>query len=185
MSITPPQNKDPLALFEYSVRKVISLGMMDEAKTHQAWANLIFGYEKKSYDRSDLMSIVKREYSQYFNEELQYKFLEDKIRMTFPHLFGLKEDQDIFVRMLRALEAECIQQKDPRNQKVYRVATCENITIQDKKYVYNENSKSARPLSPMGMPRSGVPHNLHVCSTESRCRLPSRQPCQMDGILTV
>ena len=136
MSITPPQNKDPLVLFEYSVRKVISLGMMDEAKTHQAWANLIFGYEKKSYDRSDLMSIVKREYSQYFNEELQYKFLEDKIKMTFPHLFGLKEDQDIFVRMLRALEAECIQQKDPRNQKVYRVATCENITIQDKKYIY-------------------------------------------------
>ena len=136
MSITPPQNKDPLALFEYSVRKVISLGMMNEARTHQAWASLIFGYEKKSYDRSDLMSIVKHEFSQYFNEDLQYKFLEEKIKMDFPKLFGIKEDQDIFVRMLRALESECIQQKDPRNQEVYRVATCEKITTQDKIIIY-------------------------------------------------
>ena len=136
MSITPPQNKDPLELFEYSVRKVISLGMMNESRTHQAWANLIFGYEKKSYDRSDLMSIVKHEYPQYFDEELQYKFLEEKIKTTFPYLFGIKEDQDIFVRMLRALEAECLQQKDPRNQEVYKVATCENITIQDKQFIY-------------------------------------------------
>lgn len=136
MYIAPPQNNDPRKLFEYSVRKVISLGMMNEHRTHQAWANLIFGYEKKSYDRSNLMSIVKREYSQYFNEELQYKFLEEKIKMSFPHLFGIEEDKDIFVRMLQALEAECIQQKDPRNQEVYNVATCENITIQDKKYIY-------------------------------------------------
>lgn len=136
MSITPPQNRDPLALFEYSVRKVISLGMMNKAMTHQAWASLIFGYEKKSYNRSDLMSIVKHEYSQYFNEELQYSFLEERIKMDFPKWFGIKEDQDIFVRMLRALESECIQQKDPRNQEVYRVASCENITIQDKKYIY-------------------------------------------------
>lgn len=136
MSITPPQNRNPLALFEYSVRKVVSLGMMDESKTHKAWAGLIFDYEKKSYNRSDLMSIVKHEFSQYFDGELQYKFLEDKIKMDFPQWFGIKEDQDIFVRMLRALESECIQQKDPRNQKVYRVATCENITNQDKKYIY-------------------------------------------------
>ncbi len=136
MSIIPPQNRDPLALFEYSVRKVISLGMMNEAKPHQAWANLIFGYEKKSYDRSDLMSIVKHEFSQYFNEELQYRFLEERIKMDFPYLFGIEEDQDIFVRMLRALESECIQQKDPRNQKVYKVASCVIITIQDKKYIF-------------------------------------------------
>ena len=136
MSITPPINKDPRKLLEYCVRKVISLRMMNEAKTHQARANLIFDYEKKSYNRSDLMSIVKHEFSQYFNEELQYKFLEEKIRMTFPELFGIEEDKDIFVRMLRALEAEYIQQKDPRNQEVYRVASCENITVQDKIFIY-------------------------------------------------
>ena len=136
MSITPPHNKNPRALFEYSVRKIISLGLMNEARTHQAWASLIFDYEKKYYDRSDLMSIVKHEYSQYFDGELQYKFLEERIKMDFPNLFGIEEDQDIFVRMLRALESECIQQKDPRNQEVYRVATCVNITIQDKKYIY-------------------------------------------------
>lgn len=136
MNIVPPQNKTPLTLFEYSVRKVIALGMMNETKGHQSWANLIFNYEKKSYVRSDLMSTVKHEYSQYFNEELQYRFLEDKIKANFPYLFGIEEEKDIFALMLRALDAECAQQKDPRNQKVYRVSSCDNISIQDGQYIY-------------------------------------------------
>ena len=131
-----PTNNNPLSLFEYSVRKVISLGMMDEMKTHQAWANLIFSYETKSYVRSDLMSIVKREYSRYFNEDLQYMFLEEKIRSDFPYLFGLEAELDIFDCMLQALDAECREQKDPRNQKVYKVSSCDNITVQDNQFIY-------------------------------------------------
>ena len=119
-----PVNTKPLTLFEFSVRKVISLGMMDVSNTHQVWANLIFNYEKKAFVRSELMSIVKREYSRYFDEELHYMFLEEKIRTNFPHFFGLEEDLDIFDRMLQALDAECLEQKDPRNRKMYRGRPC-------------------------------------------------------------
>lgn len=135
MYITPPQNKDPKTLFEYSVRRVISLGMMNVPNTHAAWANLIFRYEKKSYERSNLMSIVKHEYPRYFNEELQYMFLEDKIRASFPYLFGEEEKQDLFDLMIHALTAECEEQKDPRNQKVYRVLSCNEISVQDNQYI--------------------------------------------------
>ena len=136
MYIQPPPNNKPLTLFEYSVRRVISRGIMDETYTHAAWANLIFDYEKDANMRSYLMSIVKHEYSYYFSEDLQYKFLEENIEANFPYLFGIEEKQDLFDRMLRALKAECVAQKDPRNQKRYRVSSCTNISVQDGQYVY-------------------------------------------------
>lgn len=37
-----PSGKDPFALFEFSVRRVVSLGMMNDINTHQVWANYIF-----------------------------------------------------------------------------------------------------------------------------------------------
>ena len=120
MYIAPPHNTQPLTLFEYSVQKVMTLGLMNETRVHKAWAALIFDYEKNSEMRSYLMSKVKHEYSYYFNEELQYKFLEEKIRANFPYLFGIKEDQNLFTRMIQALDAECVAQKDPRQQKRYR-----------------------------------------------------------------
>lgn len=136
MYITPPKNKDPQTLFEFSVRRVISLGMMNVPNTHASWANLIFKYEKKSYERSNLMSIVKREYPRFFSEELQYMFLEDKIRVSFPYLFGEEENQSLFDLMIQALTAECDEQKDPRNRKMYRVSSCDNISVQDNQYIY-------------------------------------------------
>ncbi len=136
MYILPPRNNEPLTLFEYSVRKVISLGMMNVTKSHLAWANLIFNYEKKACVRSDLMSTVKHEYSRYFDENLHYMFLEEKIKASFPYLFGLQGEDDLFERMLTALDAECAEQKDPRNTKMYRVSSCDNITIQDDKYIF-------------------------------------------------
>ena len=129
-------NKKPLALFEYSVRKVLSLGMMNVPNTHQTWANLIFSYESKAFVRSELMSIVKREYSEFFNKELQYCFLEEKIKANFPYLFGIKDDTSLACRIIRALEAECAEQKDPRNLKMYRVSSCDNISSQDKLFIY-------------------------------------------------
>jgi len=38
--------------------------------------------------------------------------------------------------MLLALDAECTAQKDPRNQKRYRVSSCDNISVQDGQYIY-------------------------------------------------
>ena len=131
-----PSSKDPLALFEYSVRQVVSLGMMNDINTHQVWANYIFKYEQKAFVRSELMSIVKHAYSGYFSEDLQYMFLEEKIRANFPEFFGLEDKSTLFERMQRALEAECAEQKNPRNRKIYRVSSCNNISIQDKQFVY-------------------------------------------------
>lgn len=129
-------NREPLALFEYSVQMVVSLGMMNDANTHQVWANHIFKHEPKAFVRSELMSIVKHAFPAYFSEELQYKFIEEKIRANFPEFFDVEDDLDLFERMQKALEAECIEQKNPRNRKIYRVSSCTNISTQDKQYVY-------------------------------------------------
>lgn len=131
-----PSDNEPLTLFEYSVRKVILLGMMSDTKTHQAWANLIFNYVPKAFVRSELMSIVKREYSAYFSGDLQYDFLEEKIKTNFPYLFGIKEDIGLFDKMLQALDAECAEQRNPRNRKTYKVSSCINISVQDRLYIY-------------------------------------------------
>lgn len=131
-----PSGKTPLALFEYSVRKVFSLGLMNVANAHQAWANLVFNYESKFYVRSEYMSIVKREFSSYFDGELHYMFLEEKIRANYPQFFGIEDKTDLFERMQQALDAECNEQKDPRNRKMYKVASCVNISTQEGQYVY-------------------------------------------------
>lgn len=131
-----PVNNEPLTLFEFSVRKVIALGMMGKSKTHQSWANLIFRHEKNAFMRSQLMSIVKHEYSRYFNKELQYMFLEEKIKTNFPQFFGQEQNLNLFESMLQALEAECLEQKDPRNRKMYRVSSLDIISTQDSQYIY-------------------------------------------------
>ncbi len=141
MYIAPPRNSEPLTLFEYSVQRVISLGLMNEKNTHQVWANHIFKYENKAFVRSELMSIVKREYPQYFDENLQYMFLEEKIKASFPHLFGIKEKHDLIERILQALDAECTYQRLPRNQKTYRVISCDHISVQDNKNIYKAQLK--------------------------------------------
>ena len=131
-----PKNNQPLTLFKYSVRKVIALGMMDETNSHQSWANRIFNYEQKASTRSELMSIVKHEYSSYFSEDLHYKFLGDKIKENFPSFFGQNENLNLFDSIHNALNAEIAEQKNPRNTKSYRVSTCDGISSQDGLYVY-------------------------------------------------
>ncbi len=131
-----PLENDNLALFEYSVRKVIELGRMNEKNTHQVWANLIFKYEKRPDKRSELMSKIKHEYSAYFDEELHYKFLEEKIRNNFPYLFGIEEDLSLYECMILALERECEEQRSPRNKKSYKVDHCDKIHSEEGKYLY-------------------------------------------------
>lgn len=161
-----PTNKDPRALFEYSVRRIIALGMMNESKTHQAWANLIFNYERIANIRSELMSIVKREYSRYFDEELQYKFLEEKIKSNFPYLFGIEEDSSLFVRIIKSLDAECSEQKDPKNRKLYRVLSCVNISSQDSLYIYKAQlhvEEGDDPHFTEGMPFDFMSDSIYSC----------------------
>ena len=162
-----PSSKAPLALFEYSVRTVVSLGMMNDINTHQVWANYIFKYEPKAFVRSELMSIVKHAYSGYFSEDLQYMFLEDKIRANFPEFFGVVDDSDLFERMQKALEAECIEQKNPRNWKIYRVSSCINISMQDEQYVYKAQlvvEDGDDPHFSEGMPIDfRTPDTFYVC----------------------
>lgn len=131
-----PNNNSPLALFEYSVKKVISLGLIYEKNTHQSWANYIFDYEKKASVRSELMSTVKHEFTRYFDENTQYMFLEKKIRNVFPHLFGLEEEMSLFERILRALDVEYTEQKDPKNRKIYKVLSCDYISTQNGQQIY-------------------------------------------------
>lgn len=136
MYIQPPSNNDPLTLFEYCVRRVRSLKMMNMSNNHQTWANLIFSYEKDAHMRGELMSKVKHAYSYYFSADLQYQFLEDRIKASFSSWYGIKDKQGVFARMLQALDAELLAQKDPRNRKVYRVASCDSISKQDNQFVY-------------------------------------------------
>ena len=131
-----PSINDPLALFEYSVRKVVELGLMNESNTHQVWANHIFKAEKKAYMRGDLMGIVKHAFPEFFDKELQYKFLEEKIRAYYPHFFCIEDNSSLFERMLQALDEECAEQKNPKNRKMYRVSSCDNMSVQDGQYVY-------------------------------------------------
>ena len=136
-----PINNEPLSLFEYSVKKVRDLDMMNVPNTHQIWANIIFAYETQAFVRSELMSVVKREFSAYFDKELQYRFLEDKIRENFPSLFGYEEDDDLFGRILHALDAELTEQRSPRNRKMYWVESCVRIPSQDNSFIYKANLK--------------------------------------------
>lgn len=136
MYLAPPKNKEPLTLFEYSVKRVMSLGLEDEINTHQVWANHIFKYEPKAFVRQELMSIVKREYPSYFSDDFQYGFLIDKIKANFPFIFGIEENLNLFDRMLAALDAECIEQMNPKNRKMYRVASCDRLSTQDNSYIY-------------------------------------------------
>lgn len=167
-NLRKPINDDPLTLFEYSVRKARVLGMMKESNTHQAWANLIFNYEKSAHVRAKLMSTVKHEYSPYFDENLQYKFLEDKIKENFPYLFGIKEKADLFDRILHALDAEITEQKDPRNKKMYNVSSCDYLLQQDDLYIYKAQLKvedGDDPHFSEGMPvefRSDVTYSCEV-----------------------
>ena len=53
-----PEGTSDRDLFEYCVRKVKEKNLFSQAYMHNQWANMLFGYEKNSDTRIDLMSIV-------------------------------------------------------------------------------------------------------------------------------
>lgn len=163
-----PDNNEPLTLFRYSVQKVCLLGLMGESKTHQAWANLIFNYEKNSGVRNELMSIVKREYTAYFDKELQYMFLGEKIKANFPECFGKEKDIDLFFRIDQALGAEYTEQKNPKNRKKYRISSFSNLASQENLFIYKVHLKidegEDNPQFSEGTPVDFHDGNIsHVC----------------------
>ena len=54
-----PASNSARDLFEYCVEKAMEKDLFSEAYMHNQWANLLFGYEKNSSERTDLMSKVK------------------------------------------------------------------------------------------------------------------------------
>ena len=131
-------------LFEYCVEKAMEKDLFSEAYMHNQWANLLFGYEKNSSERTDLMSKVKREYSTYFTHTTKYAFEEEKIKRDFPYLFGIDEDEDdgdyttdSLVRdTIKAIDKEIIEQQDPQNLESFKGSDLTLIRQQGNSYIY-------------------------------------------------
>ena len=63
-----PASNSAKDLFEYCVGIVRDKDLFSTSYMHNQWAAVLFGYEKRSMERTDLMSKVKREYSTYFGD---------------------------------------------------------------------------------------------------------------------
>lgn len=118
-----PASNSAEDLFYFCVKKVIEKGLFSQSKMHNQWAALLFGYEKDSSARIDMMSKVKREYSTYFTHTMKYSFDEEKIKRDFPSIFGIEEEEDdgeyttdsLIRDTLKALRKEIVEQNDPQN----------------------------------------------------------------------
>lgn len=138
-----PASSSAKDLFVYCIRKVIAKKLFSQSMMHNQWATVLFGYEKNSTMRIDLMSKVKREYSLYFSQANRYSFDEGKIKRDFPYLFGIEEDNDedytsdSLVRdTLKALNKEIIEQKDPQNIESFKGENLSLIRRQGNVYIY-------------------------------------------------
>ena len=139
-----PASNSAKDLFVFCVKKVIDKGLFSQSKMHNQWAAVLFGYEKNSTTRTDLMSKVKREYFTYFTHTMRYSFDEAKIRRDFPYLFGTEEDEedsdyttDCLIRdTIKALDKEIVEQHDPKNLESFKGSDLAFIRQQGKSYIY-------------------------------------------------
>ena len=161
-------------LFKYCVRKVIEKSLFDKAFMHNQWANLIFGYEKDSDAKIDLMSRVRREYSTYFTRERKYSFDEQKIKSHFPNLFGLSEDgsdDDSSIGLvydnIRAVEKEIMEQHDPRNMESFKGSDLALVRKQGDSYIYHVRLTVESGEEPNF--HDSIPFILHVYGKEVTC----------------
>lgn len=142
---------------------------------HNQWANMLFGYEKNSDTRIDLMSIVKREYSVYFTREARYAFDEDKIKRDFPYLFGIEEDEDeddyttdsIISDTIKAVKREIIEQCNPNNLESFRGNDLILVRQQGKIYIYQVRLTMDEGQEPDI--HEGIPFLLKVYDKEYAC----------------
>ena len=139
-----PASNSARDLFEYCVEKAMEKDLFSEAYMHNQWANLLFGYEKNSSERTDLMSKVKREYATYFTHTSKYGFDEEKIERDFPYLFGIDEDEgdgdyttdSLFRDTIKAIDKEIIEQQDPQNLESFKGSDLTLIRQQGNSYIY-------------------------------------------------
>ena len=137
-----PKSSSAKDLFAYCVKKVIDNNLFSQSMMHSQWAGVLFGYEKNSMTRVDMMSIVKREYNTYFTHTMKYSFDEDKIRRDFPDLFGIKEDngeytaKDLIQDTIKALNNEIVEQHDPKNLESFKGSDLTLVRQQGRTYIY-------------------------------------------------
>ena len=139
-----PASNSAKDLFVYCVEKVIEKNLFSKAYMHNQWANILFGYEKSSDMRIDLMSIVKTENPIYFTREAKYSFEEEKLKRDFPYLFGIEGDEDdgdyttdcLIRDTIKAINKEIEEQSDPRNMESFKGNDLTLVRQQGKAYIY-------------------------------------------------
>lgn len=140
-----PASSSAKDLFVYCVKKVINNNLFSQSMMHNQWAGILFGYEKNSMTRIDMMSKVKREYNTYFTHTMKYSFDEDKIKRDFPYLFGIGEDDeddgeyttdDLIRDTIKALNKEIVEQHDPKNLESFKGSDLALIRQKGKSYIY-------------------------------------------------
>ncbi len=144
-----PASNSAKDLFLFCVRKVKDKNLFSQSMMHNQWATKLFGYEKSSIVRTDMMSKVKREYSIYFTHTMKYAFDEEKIKRDFPYLFGIEEEEEddeyeddeeyikgIIKDTIKAVKKEISQQLDPQNIESFKGSDLTLVRQQGKSYIY-------------------------------------------------
>ena len=169
-----PASNSARDLFEYCVKKVIERNLFSQSKMHNQWAGILFGYEKSSTAKIDMMSKVKREYSTYFTRTAKYEFDEEKIKRDFPYLFGIQEDEDeeyttnCLVRdTIKALNKEIIEQNDPQNKESFKGSDLTLVRQHGKAYIYQVRLTMNDGQEPDI--HEGIPFILKVYDIEVAC----------------
>ncbi len=173
-----PINNTPQALFSYCIEKAIDKQLLNSSYTHNQWANLLFSYAKKSSDRINYMSIVKREFGIYFTHTTKYTLEVEKIKRDFPKLFGIEEDdsfgdeatcEDIIHETIKVLNKEILEQKNPENIETFKGVELSFLRKQGKLYIYKVKLNLADGQEPHF--HDGIPFTLKVYGKNIICEV--------------
>lgn len=170
-----PVSSSAKDLFVFCVKKVIDENRFSQSMMHNQWAAILFGYEKSSTARTDLMSKVKREYSTYFTHTTKYSFDEIKIRRDFSYLFGIEEDDDggdyttdsLIRDTIKAINKEIVEQHDPKNLESFKGSDLTLVRHQGKSYIYQVRLTMNDGQEPNI--HEGIPFVLKVYDIEVTC----------------
>lgn len=172
-----PASNSSKDLFVFCIKKVLDKELFSQSMMHNQWAAILFGYEKNSTMRIDMMSKVKREYSTYFTHTIRYSFDEVKLKRDFPYLFGIDEDDDedgyttdSLVRdTIKALNKEIIEQKDPQNIESFHGDNLTLVRHQGNLYIYQVRLKMNDGQEPHF--HDSIPFILRVFDKELTCEV--------------
>lgn len=171
-----PSSSSAKDLFMYCIKKAIDKELLEESFMHNQWAGKLFGYETNSTLRIEYMSKVKREYSTYFTHTNKYAFEVEKIKRDFPHLFGIKGDdelgeectcEDIVQEAIKAIGKEIIEQKNPNNIESFIGNDLKLLRKQGKSYIYDVKLVLSEGQEPHF--HDGIPFTLKVYRKSFLC----------------